>query len=216
MDKTNESYYQLDRREILRHVPTSAKKVLEIGCGYGAFGGILKSERDVEVWGIEICEAAAEAASRKMDRIIVANIEQENLSLPLNYFDCLIFNDILEHLINPWRVLHSLRANLVDAGHVVASIPNIRYYHTMKALLLRKEWRYTNAGILDKTHLRFFTEKSVRDMFQSCDYDMVHIEGINSLRYTPRLKVLNWITGCKFEDMRYLQFVYVGQKRGNC
>ncbi len=154
-------YYQCDRAEMLPFVPQSVSRVLEVGCGAGRFGAEIRRSRKAEVWGIEaIPEIAAQAAER-LDRVLTKNIEDGALELPSDYFDCIIFNDVLEHLTYPWAVLRSLRHALRASGCVVASIPNIRYYHTLKALVVRKEWEYVDDGILDRTHFRFFTKKSI-------------------------------------------------------
>ena len=81
--------------------------------------------------------------------------------LPDNNFDVVIFNDVLEHFENPWAVLENVKTKLNASGVVVASIPNVAYITNLVELILKKDWRYKpEGGILDKTHLRFFTKKS--------------------------------------------------------
>src|SRR6266404_6550133 len=94
-------YYQCDRAEMLPFVPQSVSRVLEVGCGAGRFGAEIRRSRKAEVWGIEaIPEIAAQAAER-LDRVLTKNIEDGALELPSDYFDCIIFNDVLEHLTYP-------------------------------------------------------------------------------------------------------------------
>ena len=205
--------YYSSREEMLRFIPQNAKKILDVGCGEGRFGHLLKSQRSAEVWGIELDNSAAEKADKILDKVIVGNIEDDNLLLPEKYFDCIVFNDILEHLRCPWIVLIKVLSNIKLDGYVVASIPNIRYYENMKRLLLHKEWEYTDMGIMDKTHLRFFTEKSIRNMFERCGYHIVTLEGINGSTFSWKFGLFNKLVFNSLDDMRYIQFACVAQKK---
>lgn len=205
--------YYSSREEMLRFIPQNAKKILDVGCGEGRFGHLLKSQRSAEVWGIELDNSAAEKADKILDKVIVGNIEDDNLLLPEKYFDCIVFNDILEHLRYPWIVLKKVLRNIKLDGYVVASIPNIRHYENMKRLLLHKEWEYTDMGIMDKTHLRFFTEKSIRNMFERCGSHIVTLEGINGSTFSWKLGLFNKLVFNSLDDMRYIQFACVAQKK---
>ena len=85
----------------------------------------------------------------------------------------------------------------------------------MKALLKHKEWRYETAGILDWTHLRFFTINSIRELFEYCGYEVVSIDGINGRKFPWKFRMLNYILKGTFEDMRYQQFACVAQRKSN-
>lgn len=95
---------------------------------------------------------------------------------------------------------------------VVCSIPNIRYIVPLKGLLLHKQWKYEADGVLDKTHLRFFTKKSIIDMFTSLDYEIITIEGINK-NTSKKLAWLNFITFGYFSDTRYIRFACVAKPK---
>lgn len=191
---------------MLQFIPENANKVLDVGCGEGTFGGLIKSVRDVEVWGVEICKDAAVLAEIKLDKVLVGTIEECSKKLPFNYFDCVIFNDVLEHLIDPWIVLKEIKSTIKQDGYVLSSIPNVRYYDNVKKLIIDKQWRYDSEGILDKTHLRFFTIESIREMFASCGYQIIRIEGIRDNKLPWKFRIINNLFGKMFEDMRYLQF----------
>lgn len=208
-------YYSGARREMLDFIPSGSSRILDVGCGQGEFARLVKSERHAEVWGVEIHREAAERAVAKIDRVLIGDIERDDLGLPNGYFDCVIFNDILEHLRDPWMVLQKVRAILTPGGYVVASIPNVRYFDHMKALLKHKEWRYETAGILDWTHLRFFTINSIRELFEYCGYEVVSIDGINGRKFPWKFRMLNYILKGTFEDMRYQQFACVAQRKSN-
>jgi 2-polyprenyl-3-methyl-5-hydroxy-6-metoxy-1,4-benzoquinol methylase len=208
------SYYQNTREEMLAYVPSSAGRVLEVGCGEGGFGSRLKELRGCEVWGVEVDAAAAARASLRLDRVICGDVGQLMSKVPEHHFDAIVFNDVLEHLVDPWAVVRVARSRLDDGGVVVSSIPNIRHYPTMARLLLRKAWEYEDSGILDRTHLRFFTEKSVRLMYERLGYDILRHEGVNPVP-GRRLayRVANLLARGPVSDMRFLQFATVAQPR---
>jgi len=174
----NPSYIGI-RNDILSLISDDVSRVLDIGCSTGALGEQIKqSNNNVEVIGIEFDEQMANVAKNKLDKVIVGDIESINLadSLPLNYFDCIIFADILEHLKNPWGILKSSVNFLNDGGVVIASIPNIRHYTTIVNLLFKGYWPYRERGIHDRTHLRFFTLRNIRELFQYANLSIERIE----------------------------------------
>jgi hypothetical protein len=112
-------------------------------------------------------------------------------------------------------VLQKIRASLTAGGYIVASIPNVRYFDHMKTLLKHKEWRYETAGILDWTHLRFFTVNSIRELFECCGYEVVSIDGIKERQFPWKFRMLNYILRRTFDDMRFQQFACVARRRSN-
>lgn len=126
--------------------------------------------------------------------------------LPDNYFDCITFNDVLEHTIDPTQLLSMVKTKLGPKGIVIASIPNVLYVKNMFNLLVKKDWEYTHEGILDSTHLRFFTKKSMKRMFQNAGYVVIKQKGINP---PSRLifKLLNILTLGIIGEMKYMQYV---------
>jgi 2-polyprenyl-3-methyl-5-hydroxy-6-metoxy-1,4-benzoquinol methylase len=154
-----------------------------------------------------VAEIADKARSR-LDKVIVGGIEEQP-GLPDGYFDCIVFNDVLEHLVDPWTVLRSIKVKLKSGGCVVASIPNVRHFSNLRQLILEKEWRYMDCGVLDRTHLRFFTEKSIRRMFEDCGYNLCSIDGIVERPFPWTLGLLNRILFNSLRDTEYLQFACV-------
>lgn len=204
------NYFESDRQEMLKYVPQNAYTILDVGCGGGSFSQLLKKTRPVEVWGIESNERAATIATKKLDRVIRAPFDS-SLNLPSQSFDCIIFNDVIEHLVDHFAALLYAKTLLRDGGVVVASIPNVRCYYNIVNLLVHKNWEYVDYGILDKTHLRFFTYRSILSTFNKLGYRVECIEGINPL--PPRLKftIYNWLLFRQIEDMRYIQFAVVAR-----
>jgi 2-polyprenyl-3-methyl-5-hydroxy-6-metoxy-1,4-benzoquinol methylase len=207
------NYYTQKRHEMLNFIPLSCNRVLDVGCATGEFACALKRERHVEVWGIEINKEAAEKASKKLDKVLLGDIEQDHFDLPEKYFDCIVFNDVLEHLRDPWAVLQKAHSFLMKDGYIIASIPNVRYFENIKKLIMHKEWKYTDEGILDRNHLRFFTIKSVRELFESSGYFVETITGIRSRQFPWKFRMLNYIFNGAFDDMRYPQYASVARRR---
>lgn len=212
-------YFEQARFEMLRHVPTGCRRVLDVGCGKGNFGEALKQARNLEVWGLEPVAAAAAEAAKKLDRVI-EGVFDEAAGLPAASFDAIIFNDVLEHLVDAKAALQLSRQLLKPGGAVIASIPNIRHFPTLWELAVRGEWNYADSGILDRTHLRFFTRKSIPDFFAGGGFKVEQVEGINpQLGGTGRkwglFKILRALTFGAVEDMRYLQFAIVARPLEN-
>ena len=201
-------YYAQSRKEMLPYMPVQVTRLLDLGCNKGAFGFLIKSIFGSEVWGIELDADFAEVATKQIDKVIVGDLNAIIPDLPDHYFDCISCNDILEHLVDPYSVLTLLKSKLAPEGVIVCSLPNVRYWDNLKNLLLHKQWKYMDHGILDRTHLRFFTELSMRDMFESLDFDIVRIGGINPTQ-SDNLKVFNFLTFGALKDAKYLQFACV-------
>jgi len=208
------SYYTVSRREMLKYIPESATKILDIGCGRGSFCEQF-STNEKEIWGIEPDQESAEIAARKMYKILNEKIETAIHTLPENYFQLIILNDVLEHCIDPWNILEQLKSKLTSNGTVVASLPNVRYIKNISHLLFRKDWRYEKSGVLDSTHLRFFTKKTIVSLFSKSGYNVQVIEGINrtkSIRFLILAFLFNLFFLFRHFDTIYKQFAIVSKK----
>ena len=208
-------YATADRNVMLSFVPKEARRILDVGCSIGNFGNLLKSERGAEVWGIETDPEAAKIAETVLDRVICGSFGS-SADLPVGHFDCVVFNDVLEHMIDPYSVLEYTKSILAPGGTIVASIPNVRYFPNIWIVLMHKNWEYTDAGILDRTHLRFFTEKSIIRLFEDRGLKISRLEGINPLdiydRYAIwKFRLLNAISFKAISDMRWMQFAVVAK-----
>ncbi|MEJ7841883.1 MAG: class I SAM-dependent methyltransferase [Rubrobacter sp.] len=146
------------------------KRVLDVGASTGFLARVL-TERGCRVTGIEIDPESARQAEEFCDRVIVGNVEELNLDDEIGgkTFDVLVFGDVLEHLKDPLRALESFKPLLNPGGHVVASIPNIAH-GSVRLALLQGRFRYRPLGLLDNTHLRFFTRASVEEMFEEAGF----------------------------------------------
>jgi O-antigen biosynthesis protein len=152
------------------------KRVVDFGCATGYFAHLLAQQQCV-VTGIEINPEAAKAAEQYCQEVIVADLDFVSVKeiLAEHQFDVAIFGDVLEHLRNPWKVLRDTKQILKEDGYVVASIPNIAH-GAIRLALLQGRFEYTELGILDNTHLRFFTRKTVEDFLENSGYLLTDIE----------------------------------------
>lgn len=150
--------------------PPPGARVLDIGCGEGALGALLKREDPrAFVAGIEVHEPAAARARDVLDEVFAADVE--TWEPPVRYqrsFDRVVFSDVLEHLVDPEAAVRTAAALLRPGGAIVASIPNVRWLPIVRDLALRGDWIYRPEGVLDETHLRFFTRRSMIALFQRC------------------------------------------------
>ena len=151
-------------------VPDGAR-VLEFGCATGYMSEVLRSRKGCTVTGIEISPEAAEIAQEHCDRVIVGDAEELDYDelLGKERFDTILFADVLEHLKQPGDVLERIRPFLSRRGTVIASIPNIAH-GSVRLALLAGEFRYRELGLLDSTHLRFFTREGIHDLFEGAGF----------------------------------------------
>lgn len=166
-------YYSQARPEVAELVPSRCRRVLEVGCGSGELGRLLRG-RGHHVTGIELVPEMAERARRWLDCVVTADVERDGFPFPPASFDALVFADVLEHLIDPWRVLREAVEVLAEDGVVVASIPNVQNIDVLRRLLLGR-WDYRERGILDFGHLRFFTLRSIRTLFAQAELAIGHV-----------------------------------------
>ena len=159
---------------VLQMIAGTPRRVLDLGCASGALGAAIKERHPgAHVVGVEAGRAAAERAASRLDRVVQGRLEALDLAaegFTAGTFDTVIAADVLEHLVNPWQLLVSLRPFLVPGGQVIASIPNVRNLWLLSRALLEGRWEYTERGLLDVTHLRFFTLEEMRRLFEETGY----------------------------------------------
>lgn len=201
-------YYDNIRHEMLKYLPPNAKKIIDVGCGNGAFAAVVKEKNKAEVWGIELMEEEAKIAQTILDKVFIGPCEQFMKELPNAYFDVIYFNDVLEHLADPYTILDILKSKLAKNGVIISSIPNVRFYKTFAKVVFLKNWQYDEYGIMDKTHLRFFTGKSIKKMYSDLNYHVITHEPINT---TKSLKPILFNIPLLFShmDIRHLQYATV-------
>ena len=165
MERNEPAYYDNLNTGLLEAIPPGAELVLEIGCGAGRLGLEYKKNNPGSLYyGVEIDAAAAAVAGTRLDMALCGSIEAIDLSFLAGKVDCIVYGDVLEHLIDPWKVLKDHSALLKESGKVAACIPNSQHWSIVMGLLAGN-WTYQDNGLLDRTHLRFFTLRSIHEMF---------------------------------------------------
>jgi 2-polyprenyl-3-methyl-5-hydroxy-6-metoxy-1,4-benzoquinol methylase len=210
-------YFDTLRDEIEPLVPESPAVVMDIGCGQGVTSRWLKQIRpNITTVGVEIDKSVAAIASSVVDTVLVGDLDEglEGLSSYQGRVDLLLLLDVLEHLQDPWSRLKEFKTLLAPAGVVIASIPNVRNLKVLGPLLLKGEWKYQSSGILDRTHLRFFTRRSVLELFSAAGFEIQELTFTGPLQRS-RIKSLsgaiaflaNLILGGSLRDFVAHQYV---------
>jgi 2-polyprenyl-3-methyl-5-hydroxy-6-metoxy-1,4-benzoquinol methylase len=200
------------RHEMTKFIPENAQRILDVGCYTGKFGALLKSERVVEVWGVEATAEAAEEARVVLDHVIAEPFSAA-IDLPDGHFDVAVFNDVLEHMVDPWDALRIAARKLRVGGCVVVSLPNLRHIENLLHVVWDGDFCYGPWGVRDKTHLRFFTRKSAIRMLEESGYSVEHVEGTNEEWWTssiPRRVAFRVFSGY-LEETKYRQFAFVAK-----
>ncbi len=201
-----------ERGDFLEIVPLDTKRLLDVGCGDGGLSVKLK-ERGMEVVGIEKIEKLCSIAKGKLNNVISGDIENLQLPYPEGYFDCIMYADVFEHLMEPLEVLIKHRFYLNDNGCVIASIPNVRYYKVILRLILTGTWDYADAGMLDRTHVRFFGLVNIIELFEKAGYEIAEIK--RNVIAARAFRVLNFIFFNKLKDFLAYQYYIKAKKNDN-
>jgi 2-polyprenyl-3-methyl-5-hydroxy-6-metoxy-1,4-benzoquinol methylase len=179
------TYYEQARPEVAARVPRECRIIVDVGCGAGALGAMLKRERPgVEVRGVEPVESKAMDARGVLDDVLCGQADDplpENWPRP----DCVIFSDVLEHMIDPWKTLRLWHDRLAPGGYLVISIPNVGHKSVIGGLL-RGAWNYSHEGILDRTHLRFFTRKTAMDLVRQAGFRILSLDSAHKIHWLTR------------------------------
>jgi 2-polyprenyl-3-methyl-5-hydroxy-6-metoxy-1,4-benzoquinol methylase len=203
---SHDSYYNLEKTRFVNLVPEGPNVVLDIGCAAGRLGRtLLELRRAVEVIGVEIYGPAADEAAKCYTMVYKEDIEHLNLPYK-GYFDFVVCGDILEHLSDPLTLVKKIHVWIKTGGYFIASVPNIRYWRVLRDLIIFGKWEYVEAGILDNTHLRFFTQQSFLRMIENGNFKIVDREMIINGR---KQNLLNKITFGMFKEFLGSQIMIV-------
>ena len=174
---TQTPVHDLANLDLLKMIPTNSKLILEVGCSSGALAREYKEiNPNCSYRGVEIEESYAELARKYCDEVLLGDIElfDESFWLENSNVNCWIFADVLEHLKDPWRCLGKIHSVLPMGGSVIACIPNIQHWSILVKLSLGN-FRYEEMGLLDKTHLRWFTRKTIIELFESTGFKVTEL-----------------------------------------
>jgi trans-aconitate methyltransferase len=182
MQNEDPTYYGNVNWALLDKIPAASSMVVEIGCGAGRLGEEYKKRNPASTYyGVELVGQAAALASARLDMVFCGAVESVDLGFLAGKVDCLVYGDVLEHLVDPWTVLKTHAALLKPGGKVAACIPNVRNWEVVRGLL-QGHWNYADSGQLDRTHLRFFTLPSMFELFHGA---ALSVDDISALIVAP-------------------------------
>jgi 2-polyprenyl-3-methyl-5-hydroxy-6-metoxy-1,4-benzoquinol methylase len=201
------TYFSTPRVEIEPLLPEFSSRVLELGCGAGQTMRWLKETgRAGQGWGVELFEPAATLARAYFDEVLVGDAESSvERAFDGKQFDLILCLDVLEHMVDPWHCIEILEHRLTPEGKLVISVPNVRCLRVLAPLVLRGEWRYGDEGILDRTHLRFFTRESAQALASGTE---LRVERCLAHRTADsKLAKLNRWTLGRLDDLTAVQYL---------
>lgn len=171
----NWTYYGNSRPDLQPLLNAPGNRFLDVGCGEGALSAALKAAGAEHVAGLEREGAAAAVARARLDVVVEGDITAVALPFKPREFDYLLFADVLEHLPDPESAVERLLPFLKEDGRILISVPNMRFY-TVLLRLIADRWTYKDAGILDRTHLRIFTRRSLERMVAGLGFEIERLE----------------------------------------
>jgi len=216
-----EIYGQQINHYVAKYVE-SGTRILDVGCGIGKLGEHLGKYAGCSVAGVDISKVAIGQAAEVLDEAFCLDVQKDKLPFADESFDVIICADVLEHLFDPLEVLRTLKAYLRHQGYFLLCIPNVANIKIRCNLLLGK-FDYKETGILDNTHVRFFTRKTVQDLVSDAGLSIKQIDympGFSFLllqdQYVEKLELLRRIRYCLMRLWPTLfcnRFVIVAEKK---
>jgi 2-polyprenyl-3-methyl-5-hydroxy-6-metoxy-1,4-benzoquinol methylase len=199
-------YFSGHRSDVADLVPRECARVLDVGCGYGGLGRNLRARGVTQVFGVELNPDAASHLEGVYAGYWIGDVEQVVLPADMVPFDCIVFADVLEHLRDPWGTMARYLQRLKPGGYVVASIPNVRNIALLYNLIIRGRWHYEDSGLLDRTHLRFFTRREIMKLFAAAGLD-VELVSENRERLSWKRRILATPLLALIPDMGVCQYL---------
>lgn len=206
-------YFSNIRKDLINLIDPNVRnlKILEVGAAYGETLFYLKQKGIAqEVVGIDVFEDTKNKANYKeIDKFIFGNIEEIELPQYENYFDLILLPDVLEHLIEPKKVLEKLKKCLKKDGNIVLSIPNIRHYSAFVKIFVKGDFKYEENGLFDYTHMRFYCRKNINELVTASGYSVLEEESsIKNYKGKSITKILNILTFGLLEEFFSYQYFF--------
>jgi SAM-dependent methyltransferase len=216
-ENKDSNYYSNIRKDLIGLISkkNNPLTVMEIGAAYGeTLFYLKKNEIAKEIVGVELFEDIKNKNRyKKVDKFIFGNIENIELPEYENYFDLILLPDVLEHLLEPLKVLEKVQNYLKSDGEVIVSMPNIRHYSAFIKIFLKGNFKYEESGLFDYTHLRFYCKKDIKALLQSSNFKILSAEGsIRNYKGKSIAKIINTLTFGIFEEFFSVQFYFKVRK----
>jgi 2-polyprenyl-3-methyl-5-hydroxy-6-metoxy-1,4-benzoquinol methylase len=208
MNIADSQVYDNPRTDIRAHLKGRYVRALDVGCDVGTFANAIKRDGVVDlIDGVEISPAALQA-DKVLHAVYRVDLSHSQDGLPIQSYDLVLCLDVLEHMINPWHALVRIRSLMKDSGTLVVCLPNVRNFRVLVPLILNGRWDYADTGLLDRTHFRFFTLATMREMLLGAGYKIDSEISLSMSRYSKawwlNLLTLGLLRG--FLEHQYLFF----------
>lgn len=206
-----DAYFSGARQDFVARLPDNpSAAILEIGCAFGLTGELaLRLGKCNRYVGVDISEHAGEIARTRLSEVLVGNVETMTPPFPEGSFDALFMSEVLEHLIDPWGVLAKLRPLLRPGAMVMASSPNIAQTKLVLSLL-KGRWDLVDRGPMDRTHMRWFTPATYREMFEGAGYEVVECHPL--VAPSVRARLVSAATGGRLDHLFWRQICVVARR----
>jgi 2-polyprenyl-3-methyl-5-hydroxy-6-metoxy-1,4-benzoquinol methylase len=206
-------YFSHARREIAPHLPAKIDQFLDVGCGNGTTSAFIRHLHPEVRWagGVELFAEAAEKARSVLDEVWCGDLEAtpfETEIAPAS-LDAILCLDVLEHLVDPWTVVKRLSPLLAEDGRLIISIPNIRNWKFIRKLFFNGDFHYRDAGLLDRTHLRFFVRETAIELAEAGGLKVAYSGNAHPWKALDMRNILSHISGHGLDDLMIKQFVIV-------
>jgi 2-polyprenyl-3-methyl-5-hydroxy-6-metoxy-1,4-benzoquinol methylase len=207
------AYHDHVRQDVIPYVPKTGGQLLDLGGGIGGTAATIRDMGLVDAIGVADLVDNSDAAA-KLDFHYQGNFEDAafltRIADERGKFQMILALDILEHLVDPWSTAKKLADMLDSGGYLVASIPNIRNYRATLPLIMGNKWDYKDAGILDRTHLRFFVRSTAIDLIAQTGLSIRQVE--SSPSGGGKIKLFRKLTLGLLNSFTDRQYIIVGQK----
>lgn len=198
---------------VFARIPRTATTILDVGCGDGTLARAIRSEWPAKISGITHSAEEAAQAESTMEAVLVADLNGFDGG-SLGQFDCVICSHVLEHLVDPWQLLRTLRPHLNSGGTLIVALPNLLFWRNRLAMLAG-HFRYTDGGLMDRTHCKFFDWQTAADLVTQAGFDQVersaHGAWPGSHLLGPLKAPLDRLAETTFPGLFGWQFVLVGR-----
>jgi 2-polyprenyl-3-methyl-5-hydroxy-6-metoxy-1,4-benzoquinol methylase len=208
-------YYDTARREVLPWLPERVARMLDVGCGAGATTAAVRETRAVE-WagGVEYVEKIAAEAEARLDRVWRGDAAQAPLEAEIaaSSLDLVLCLDVLEHMADPWTMVRRLSTLVAPGGRLILSVPNVRHWKFLWRLFALGDFIYRDAGLLDRTHLRFFVRRTAVELATCGGLSLVAAVSAQSWRFPEPRWWLARASASRLDELIAKQWLVVAEK----